>query len=198
MSTKPTQRAIAAALGIDPGLVSRLKGEGMPVHSIEAAVTWRAKRKGTPSPTSSAMTVDAMESIPPIPAAEAIGLIGELERRVDKQRRLVEAAHARSEYEIANGDGDVAKKAADLAASQHKILIMLERELRQRRVDAGELVPAMAAKESFGRILAEIIAAIDAGENTLCLEANPDNPGRASKAFRKFRDQVRSKISNVQ
>ncbi|MBE0589686.1 MAG: hypothetical protein IH617_16785 [Hydrogenophaga sp.] len=38
---KPTQAALAAALGIDPAMVSRDKRKGMPVDSIEAAVTWR-------------------------------------------------------------------------------------------------------------------------------------------------------------
>lgn len=35
------QSELAAALGIDPGLVSRLKRRGMPVHSVEAAQQWR-------------------------------------------------------------------------------------------------------------------------------------------------------------
>lgn len=39
---KPSQTAIAAALGIDPAMVSRYKTKGMPLHSIEAAQAWRA------------------------------------------------------------------------------------------------------------------------------------------------------------
>ncbi len=38
---KPTQAALAAALGINPSLVTRDKRRGMPVHSIEAAQQWR-------------------------------------------------------------------------------------------------------------------------------------------------------------
>ena len=38
---KPTQKALAAALGIDPAMVSRDKRKGMPIHSIEAAQRWR-------------------------------------------------------------------------------------------------------------------------------------------------------------
>ena len=38
---KPTQTAIAKALGVDPAIVSRDKRRGMPVHSIEAALEWR-------------------------------------------------------------------------------------------------------------------------------------------------------------
>jgi hypothetical protein len=38
---KPTQAVLADALGIDPAMVSRHKRQGMPVHSIEAAIEWR-------------------------------------------------------------------------------------------------------------------------------------------------------------
>jgi hypothetical protein len=39
---KPSQAAIARDLGISPGMVSRLKRQGMPVHALEAARAWRA------------------------------------------------------------------------------------------------------------------------------------------------------------
>lgn len=38
---KPTQAALAAALGVDPAVITRDKRRGMPVHSIEAAQQWR-------------------------------------------------------------------------------------------------------------------------------------------------------------
>jgi transcriptional regulator with XRE-family HTH domain len=37
-----TQQELARALGVSPGLVSRYKSEGMPVHSVEAAELWMA------------------------------------------------------------------------------------------------------------------------------------------------------------
>lgn len=38
---RPSQAALAAALAINPALVTRYKRRGMPVHSIEAAQQWR-------------------------------------------------------------------------------------------------------------------------------------------------------------
>ncbi|MFZ2828699.1 hypothetical protein [Hydrogenophaga sp.] len=38
---KPTQAALAAALGIDPALVTRYKRQGMPVSSVSEALRWR-------------------------------------------------------------------------------------------------------------------------------------------------------------
>ena len=59
---EPTQAALAAALGIDPAMVSRHRRRGMPVHSIEAAQAWRAehvrvrwKPEGEPGDTSRAI-----------------------------------------------------------------------------------------------------------------------------------------------
>ena len=40
---KLTQTALAQALGITQGMVSRLKQQGMPTHSIVAAAAWRQK-----------------------------------------------------------------------------------------------------------------------------------------------------------
>jgi hypothetical protein len=39
---KPSQTALAAALGIDPAMVTRYGRKGMPLHSIEAAQAWRS------------------------------------------------------------------------------------------------------------------------------------------------------------
>lgn len=36
-----SQKELAAALGIDPSVVTRLKAKGMPVHSVAAAAAWR-------------------------------------------------------------------------------------------------------------------------------------------------------------
>lgn len=38
---KPSMTALAAALGIDPAMVTRYGRKGMPLHSIEAAQAWR-------------------------------------------------------------------------------------------------------------------------------------------------------------
>jgi hypothetical protein len=39
----PSQSELAAALGVDPALVTRYKRRGMPVDSIAAAQAWKAK-----------------------------------------------------------------------------------------------------------------------------------------------------------
>lgn len=56
---KPTQKALAAALGIDPAIVTRDKQRGMPLHSIEAAQSWRdANLRVRVNPDASAGTLE--------------------------------------------------------------------------------------------------------------------------------------------
>ena len=51
-----SQAALGRALGLSPAAITKLKGQGMPVHSIEAARAWReerlnvAARKPEPAP----------------------------------------------------------------------------------------------------------------------------------------------------
>lgn len=44
-SGKPSQAAIGRALGLSPAAMTKLKGQGMPVDSVEAAQAWREARQ---------------------------------------------------------------------------------------------------------------------------------------------------------
>jgi len=171
-----------------------MRKQGMPASSVAEAQAWRVARKGVPA-RAGGDGVDDLPPVAPVARSEAAGMLGELEGRIAKARRLADAAHARAQSEVDAGDGEAAKKAGDLAGSTTKTLLLLERELRQRRIDAGELVPMAAAVERFGKILAELMAAVDSGEAAFARDANPDNPGRAVVAFRKFRDGFRKKVA---
>jgi DNA-binding transcriptional MerR regulator len=57
MSDRPlSQAALGRALGLSPAAINKLKGQGMPIHSVEAAQAWRsqhlniAQRKERPVP----------------------------------------------------------------------------------------------------------------------------------------------------
>ena len=49
-----TQAALAQALGVAPSRVTKMKSEGMPTHSIEAAREWRARVRFYMKPTGAA------------------------------------------------------------------------------------------------------------------------------------------------
>ena len=45
MDASPSQAAIGRALGLSPAAITKLKHQGMPVSSIEAAQAWRVERQ---------------------------------------------------------------------------------------------------------------------------------------------------------
>lgn len=53
---RPTQNALAAALGISPGRVTHCKARGMPVYSVEAARAWRLQNVAPVAPPMGAAT----------------------------------------------------------------------------------------------------------------------------------------------
>lgn len=71
MTRKLTQQALANALGISQGMVSRLKRQGMPVTSIEAAQQWRRENLDP------ALIKTMRDMSPPDPVAE-VNLLGAL------------------------------------------------------------------------------------------------------------------------
>lgn len=68
----PSQAALGRALNLSPAAVTKLKKQGMPVHSVDAAMAWRharlniAQRK--PDPPAAAARAPAP---PPVPAVSA-------------------------------------------------------------------------------------------------------------------------------
>lgn len=47
MSGGLSQAALARAIGLSPAMIVKLKGKGMPVHSVEAAQAWRSTNQRT-------------------------------------------------------------------------------------------------------------------------------------------------------
>ena len=70
LEVKLSQRAIAAALGLSESAVSKLRRQGMPITSIEAARTWRevtldpARRRQAPDQIRELLPAQAMERAP--------------------------------------------------------------------------------------------------------------------------------------
>jgi hypothetical protein len=69
--TAPTQQDLARALGVHASVITRDKARGMPVHSIEAARSWRAKNRrprmkmrATPAAEAASQTLPAMPTEP--------------------------------------------------------------------------------------------------------------------------------------
>lgn len=74
-------------------------------------------------------------------------------------------------------------------------LLRLEKERFVRIQEEGKLIDAEAAAVRFGKVLSQLRSQIERAELTFAPKANPDNPSKALKAYREFKDDVFRKIS---
>jgi hypothetical protein len=74
-------------------------------------------------------------------------------------------------------------------------LLRLEKERQVRLIEESRLIDAGEAAARFGKILGQLRSNIERAELTVAPRANPDNPPKALKAFREFRDDLFRKIS---
>jgi hypothetical protein len=74
-------------------------------------------------------------------------------------------------------------------------LLRLERERHIRLQERGRLVDADEATQRFGKVLGSLRSLIERAELTVAPAANPDNPTKALKAFREFKDDLFRKVS---
>jgi phage terminase Nu1 subunit (DNA packaging protein) len=126
-----SQAALGRAIGISPPMVTKLKGQGMPVHSVEAALAWRDKnQRPYAKPTG------------PAPVAVRAVHDGEVpDFKVSRARR--EAADAdKAEMEAAKMRGELVP-AAEVRAEFAKALASIRDGLLNL---PGRMAPVLAAQ----------------------------------------------------
>lgn len=108
--TTPSQAAIARAIGCAKSRITALKAQGMPVHSIEAAIAWRrthlnpARTKPPPRPPAHPAPSPAVLTAQTL--MEAAGLVltagGSIEPLIPGLRRALRAVppHQRDDVEL--------------------------------------------------------------------------------------------------
>lgn len=190
-----SQAELAKRWSLSPGRISQLVSSGMPLDSIEAAEDWRARRHQdtgiAPADHKISTQADALEEEEPS-VINPDGFVEVLER----QRYLVKVA--RHQYMIAVKDKS--PQQARLYASYDKTiktLTALEKEARERAIANREFVRIDLFLERYGKVLGEIRQMIEQGELEVAPLANPEDPARALKAFRTWKDKVLKTISQM-
>ena len=193
-----THEELGKELGISRVRVTQLASQGMPVDSIESARAWRDKRKsdnesaGHISVPVQPLNLARLDEI----LASVSGSTGddEMDTRINQQINLVSITRETFEQAVGSGDPSQSKLYGNYDRAI-ATLLRLERERHIRLQERGRLVDADEAGQRFGKILGELRALIERAELTVAPAANPDNPPKALKAFREFRDDVFRKIS---
>ncbi len=192
------QNEIAAALGLTKGRVSQLVKEGMPTTSIEEARAWRDSRRtemqnrGHISQPVQPLNLSGLDSI----LQSVTGETGnsEMDTRVNEQTELCRLTRQVFMQALQSGDPAQGKLYANYDRAV-ATLLRLEKERFVRIQEEGKLIDAEAAAARFSKVLSQLRSQIERAELTFAPKANPDNPSKALKAYREFKEDVFRKIA---
>jgi len=173
---------LARALGITPQRVSVLKREGMPAHSIEAAIAWREER------------AVARAARAPVAASAASLDDGTLAGTIAEHRRLVD--QARGVWLAAMTGGDTNQAKYQTAYNQSlKTLVALEEEQERRAILAREYIKATESAETMRRLMAEVVERFDKLALDCAEGCNPENPPKAVKVLEAWARKTRAQLT---
>lgn len=193
------QVEIATALGLTRGRVSQLVKQGMPTESVEAARAWRDARK--------VQNERAGHIVQPVRPLDLSGLDeilqavsqpqgggDEMDMRIQQQVDLCRMTRDVFVNALENGDPSQGKLYGNYDRAIGTLLA-LEKVRKQRQIEDGRLVDADESAARFGKVLGQLRSLIERAELTFAPKANPDNPPKALKAYREFRDDLFRKIA---
>lgn len=195
-----SQIEIAVALGLTKGRVSQLVKEGMPTSSIEEARAWRDRRK-----TEMQSKGHISQPVQPLVLGDLDGILrsvtgdtgnSEMDDRIRNQVDLCRLTREVFLTALTSGDPSQGKLYANYDRAI-ATLLRLEKERFVREQEEGRLIDADAAAARFGKVLGQLRSQIERAELTVAPQANPENPPKALKAFREFKDDLFRKIAEV-
>ena len=149
-----SQAAIGRAMDLSPAAITKLKQQGMPVDSVEAALAWRMARQNVAArkPLPAAVQHMAPPRPPVAPAND------ESHDQARTRREIAEANLA--ELKLAELQGDLVRAGAVRTAIAKRAAALREALLQM----PSRLVPILAADPDPGRMdqamRAEIVAAL--------------------------------------
>lgn len=176
-----TNFELGNALGVTPQRISVLKRDGMPTHSVEAALAWRANREAARK--AHAPQVDATELDD-----------GSLAERIRKQNEDVSRARDIWRAAMEGGDPNQAKYHTQFNQATSKLLD-LEAEQERRLILSREYITAKEAAEAMRQLTAEMVNRLDKLALDIAEACNPENPAKAVKALEAWARKTRSELS---
>jgi phage terminase Nu1 subunit (DNA packaging protein) len=153
-----SQAALGRALDLSPPAITKLKKQGMPVHSVEAAQQWRRTRQNLAQRKPEPPSLQARPAAVDRPASAPEYINDESQDAARTRREIAEADLA--ELKLLELRGELVRAAAVRAALSKRAASLRESFLQL----PARVVPLLAADpspSSMDRILrAEIVAAL--------------------------------------
>ena len=177
-----THGQIASALGVSVARITILKKDGMPTHSIEAALNWRQARD------------DERRRLAPI-VIETLD-DGSIAERIRLHRIKVNLAGEVWETAIRERDPNQGKYQSSYNSSL-KTLLNLEGEQERRAILAKDFIKATEAREAMLQMVSEFLTRLDKLALDTAEGCNPENPAKAVKVLDAWARKTRSEISSI-
>lgn len=173
-----SQAALGRLLGLSPAAITKLKGQGMPVDSVEAAKAWRearlnvAARKPSPPPQP-----EAGIALPPPPAFPPIsgGDFGDEDFQMARTRREIAEANL-AEMREAELEGKLIRVEAIRAAWAKRISATRDALLQLPH----RLAPVLAAETEMERVSQLLDVELRQALTELSRDAVAGKPGEAA------------------
>lgn len=152
-----SQAAIGRAMNLSPAAMTKLKKQGMPVHSVEAALAWRtarqniAQRKPIPAPVLELVQPTAPPRHEPAPPRTN----DETHDQARTRREIAEANLAELKLRELRG---ALVRISDVKADNAKLLVSLRETFLQLPARVVPLLVAAPDAASMDRVLREEIA----------------------------------------
>ena len=162
-----SQAALGRLLGLSPAAITKLKGQGMPVDSVEAAKAWREAR----------LNVAARKPSPPPPAFPPIsgGDFGDEDFQMARTRREIAEANL-AEMREAELEGKLIRVEAIRAAWAKRISATRDALLQLPH----RLAPVLAAETEMERVSQLLDVELRQALTELSRDAVAGKPGEAA------------------
>lgn len=176
-----SQAALARLLGLSPAAITKLKGQGMPVESVESARAWRearlnvAARKPDPSSASTRSTAAPVpQTFAPVGLPPA-GDFGDEDFQMARTRREIAEANL-AEMREAELEGKLIRVEAIRAAWSKRISATRDALLQLPH----RLAPVLAAETEMERVSQLIDVELRQALTELSRDAVAGKPGEAT------------------
>jgi hypothetical protein len=173
---------IAQAIGVSVARVSKLRQEGMPVNSIQAAVEWRATREDERR----RLAPDSIQTLDD----------GSLFETLVSHRRLVSQARGVWLGSMEARDPNQGKYQSAYNQSL-KTQIDLEEELERRQILAKEFIKSSEAGDAMRSLMSEVLQRLDKLALETAEGCNPENPAKAVKTLDAWVRKTRAELSDA-
>jgi hypothetical protein len=183
-----TRKELSDRWGVTPQAISKFRQAGMPMDSVEAAESWRAKYtrvRHRKSKTKAKITIDIEKDALTRPLIDEGGYVDQESARANLETLTATAQQCREAIAaaITDGDQEVARRWVTSLTSVMRANAQTARQLQEVLLADKELMRRDEVEEVYIGNLREMRALTEAAIDALPGQLNPADPAHAREVF---------------